>query len=112
MMDEALEPNTEQEQLDAILKETSDELDLAASLREEKERRATELNGLYEEKAADLEQQFKGSAEVINALANANMAREQEAMQNFSGMVQEFNGLAADYRIAMLRLRKLAGEEE
>ena len=111
-MSETVEPRTEDiEELNAALRELEEANARRDALEFEKQKLLEGVPAHNAEKERGLREDLSAIARDVNDAANANMAKEIEAMDKFSENVKAFNDLATDYLIEMKLLKKTAGEE-
>ena len=112
MPEEAIGRLEEDEELQALARELSQELALRDSLVFKKEKILAGKERYAEEKAESLRSDYQAIVDEINEKSAKNMEREVNAMGQFSNDVENFNSQCGDFLIEFTRLKKLAGEAE
>ena len=110
MADTAIERPEENEELQRLSRELSQELALRDSLIFKKEKLLAGEQRYIDEKADSLRNDYQTLVDDINQTSARNMAKEVDAMSVFSTAVDEFNGQCGDFLLELARLKKIAGE--
>lgn len=110
MAETAIERPAENEELQKLSRELSQELALRDSLIFKKEKLLAGEQRYIDEKAESLRNDYQAIVEDINETSARNMAKEVDTMGTFSIAVDDFNAQCGDFLVELARLKKMAGE--
>ena len=112
MAEEAIERPEENEELQNLSRELSQELALRDSLVFKKEKLLASESRYGQARAEALRNDYQSIVEDINGISSRNMAKEVDAMGEFSKKIDTFNARCGDFIVEFSRLKKLAEEAE